>query len=188
MTIICALYDPSDQEIWLGCNDRATIGDTPSPGEASKWLKFGKWAVGLTGDESVYEQYLLIASDKFPRDTDNVLSVFNFLHTTYHDFNLGQQRGSDTSNSYGLDGILVHSSGRIWDFDNHLALSEVPAGRLWGCGSGVDYALGADYVAPENMDARARVERAVEAAIALDIACPGKPLIEKFPSNVEEKK
>lgn len=170
-------------EIWLGCNDRATIGDTPSPDAASKWLKFGDWAIGLSGDESVYEQYLLTAAEEFPTTSADVLDVFKFLKSTYRDANLGQQKGSDTSDSYGVDGILVHASGKIWDFDNHLALSTVPPNRLWGCGSGVDYALGADFAARDAKSPKERIEIAIRAAISLDIGCPGKPLIECFPGK-----
>ncbi|GJL94891.1 MAG: hypothetical protein DHS20C05_12960 [Hyphococcus sp.] len=180
MTIICAIYDSTAREVWLGCNDRSTIGDTPSPGVSSKWLKFGDWAIGLTGDESVYNEYLMLANDNFPKQSSNVLDVFKFLHSTYHEFNLGQQRGSDTSNSYGLDGILAHTSGRVWDFDNQLALSEIPENKLWACGSGVDYALGADFSICNTLSARERIEWAIKAAIALDIGCPGDPCIEKF--------
>jgi len=181
MTIICAIYDDAANEIWLGCNDRATIGDSPAPASASKWLKFGDWAIGISGDESVYEQYLQVSAEKFPVSTTSVLEVFEFLRATYDSYNLGNQRDGNTSLSYGVDGIIVHRSGRIWDFDNHLALSEVPPQRLWGCGSGVDYALGADYVMVSGaFSARERVVNATNAAIALDIGCPGEALVERF--------
>lgn len=181
MTIICAIYDDVENNIWLGCNDRATIGDSPAPASESKWLKFGDWAVGISGDESVYEQYLQLSAEKFPARTENVLDVFDFLRATYDGYNLGNQRDGNTSLSYGVDGILVHASGGVWDFDNHLALSEVPAGRLWGCGSGVDYALGADHIMRMGrFSAYERILNAVSAAIALDIGCPGAPIIERF--------
>ena len=182
MTIICALYDEQKDEIWLGCNDRATIGDSPAPASASKWLQFGDWAIGVSGD-GVYEQFLQLSVDKFPRDTDDPLKVFEFLRKTYEHFNLGQTKDNASTPSYGGDGLLVHRSGGIWDFDSGLALSPVPAGRLWGCGSGVDYALGADFVmAPKDFSARDRVLNAVNAAIALDVGCPGEAMIERFPA------
>lgn len=185
MTIICAIHDAAKNETWLGCNDRATIGDTPAPGPASKWLKFGDWAIGLSGDECVYVQYLQLSEEKFPAEAKTVLEIFEFLRATYEHYSLGQQKGNDTSNSYGVDGILVHASGRMWDFDNNLALSEVPADCVWGCGSGVDYALGADHVmaAQKSFTARERINNALKAAIALDIGCPGDPLIEAFHSR-----
>jgi len=181
MTILCALYDLDADELWLGCNDRATIGDTPSPSSASKWLKFGDWVIGLSGDESVYEQYLQLAGEKFPQETVHVLDVFKFLRQTFDDHNLGQQKSGDSAASYGVDGIIAHKSGRIWDFDNQLALSETPAGRLWACGSGADYALGVDYALQgTGKAAKERVAYAVGAAIALDISCPGEALIGIF--------
>ncbi len=181
MTILCALYDPETEELWLGCNDRATIGDTPSPSSASKWLKFGDWVIGLSGDESVYEQYLQLAGERFPEETANVLDVFKFLRLTFEEFGLGGQKGADSGASYGVDGIIAHKSGRIWDFDNQLAISEVPAGRLWACGSGADYALGADYAMQGGgKSPKERVAYAVGAAIALDVGCPGEALIGPF--------
>ena len=111
MTILCALYDPDADELWLGCNDRATIGDTPAPASASKWLKFGDWVIGLSGDESVYEQYLQLAGEKFPLESANVLDVFKFLRQTFDDYNLGQQKSGDSAASYGVDGIIAHMDG-----------------------------------------------------------------------------
>lgn len=181
MTVLCALYDAEADELWLGCNDRATIGDTPAPAAASKWLMFGDWVVGLSGDEGVYEQYLQVAGDGFPMETSNILDIFKFLRKTYDDFGLGQQKGNDTANSYGVDGIIAHKSGRIWDFDSTLALSEVPAGRLWACGSGADYALGADFALRDSgRSAKERVAYSVSAAIALDISCPGEASVGLF--------
>ncbi len=181
MTIICALYDKSEDQVWLGCNDRATIGDTPAPGSENKWLKFGNWALGLSGSECVYRHYLQLSEDKFPKTTESVLDVFDFLRSRYSKYNLGQQKNNDTSNSYGVEGMIVHSKGGIWDFDTHLALSEVPANRLWGGGSGIDYALGADFVMQQqNLLAQERITLAVNAAIELDVGCPGKAIVERF--------
>ncbi|MEM9014134.1 MAG: hypothetical protein AAGB02_03405 [Pseudomonadota bacterium] len=180
MTILCALFDQEANELWLGCNDRATIGDTPAPSPISKWLTFDEWAIGLSGNESVYELFLRLAGESFPRAGD-ILDVFQFLRKTFDDYGLGQQKSGDTSLSYGVDGIIAHKSGRIWDFDNQLALSEVPAGRLWACGSGVDYALGADFVAARSgKSPHERMGFAIGAAIALDIACPGDAIIGRF--------
>lgn len=184
MTILCALYDEGESELWLGCNDRGAIGDTPSPATASKWINFGDWVIGLSGDEGVYEHFLQISGDAFPVGTVNVLDIFKFLRATFDEFGLGQQKGADTALAYGVDGIIAHKSGRIWDFDNQLALSDVPAGRLWACGSGADYALGADYaMRGKGLSAKERVVVAVSAAIALDIACPGAALVGLFPEG-----
>ena len=180
MTVLCALYDEVNQELWLGCNDRALIGDTPAPGTASKWVIFGDWVIGLSGD-SINEQLLQTAGEAFPHDTENVLDVFKFLRQTFEDFGHGRDKNGDGHPSYGVNGIIAHRSGRIWDFDNQLALSEVPAGRLWACGSGAEYALGADYVLRNNdKSAEERVGFAVAAAIALDVGCPGDALVGPF--------
>ena len=49
----------------------------------------------------------------------------------------------------------------------------------------MDYALGADHVmaAQKSFTARERINNALKAAIALDIGCPGDPLIEAFHSR-----
>lgn len=181
MTILCALFDKDAGEMWLGCNDRATIGDTPAPASESKWLKFGHWALGLSGSECVYRHYLQLSEEKFPKTTESVLDVFDFLRSRYSKYNLGQQRNNDTSSSYGVEGIIVNANGGMWDFDTHLALSEVPHGRLWGGGSGIDYALGADFVMKRQaMSAQERVTNAINAAIELDIGCPGVAMVERF--------
>ncbi len=183
MTVICALYDEHADIVYLGCNDRATIGDTPAPASESKWHKFGDWAIGLSGNESVHGHFLQLSVDKFPKTTTSVLDVFEFLVARYKKYDLGQVRSDDATRSYGASGLIAHKNGNIWDFDSHIALSQVPKGQLWARGSGVDYALGADYVVQSlspNLSAHDRMMQVLNAAISLDIDCPGEAMVERF--------
>ena len=181
MSIICALHDSQENCVWLGGNDRATIGDTPTPGPESKWLKLGNWALGMTGNECVHRQYLTLNQKEFPYTSANVLDIFDFLRTSYSDYDLGQKKGESSTTSYGVEGLIVHGDGRIWDFDSRLALTEIPSGKLWGGGSGIDFALGADFMNQQGaMSPKDRVTMAVNCAIALDVYCPGEALIENL--------
>ena len=78
-------------------------------------------------------------------------------------------------------GMFVHKDGGIWDFDSRLTLTPVAPDTMWARGSGGDFALGADHVAKAaGQSAEARMKSAVAAAMALDISCPGAPIIERF--------
>ena len=181
MTIICALSDAVTGDVWLGCNDRSTIGDTPAPGHESKWEKFGDWAIGISGDEPILVHLLQRARAKFPAATTDVLEVFEFVLHLADDADFGQRKDGDAAKSFGVWGMFVHKSGHIWDFDSRLSLSPVAPGALWARGSGADFALGADYIAKTTgQSAEARVRNAVAAALALDIGCPGDAIVERF--------
>ena len=182
MTIICALHDPSAHEIWLGSNDQHTLGDAVPPGTSDPWLQFGDWVIALSG-EAVHTDILELEAEKFPAHETHPSHFIKFLKQTYVDYEIGRKEDSWASNSYEVWGLIVHRDGRIWDIDSHLALSAIPAGHLWARGSGMEYALGADYILKSaGAAARDRVERAVSAAIHFDINCPGAVQVKTFPA------
>ena len=67
--------------------------------------------------------------------------------------------------------------------DSHLALSKIPPNKVWARGSGIDYALGADFaLAKISSDTphEDRVRISTEAAIANDTSCPGSAVVRQF--------
>lgn len=181
MTIICALHDAASNEVWLGSNSQHTLGDIVSPGPSDPWMQFGDWVIALSG-EAVHTDILEIEAERFPAHESHPTHFIRFLKQTYQDYEIGRKEDNWASNSYEVWGLIVHRDGRIWDIDSHLALSTIPSGHLWARGSGMEYALGADYALnDQNADARIRVEQAVAAAIHYDINCPGSVQIKKFP-------
>jgi len=148
MTIITALADESS--IWLGNNNAVSMGETPITG-LDPWLKFGDWALGVTGNS-------------FQQD---------FLESNI------QQLEEKSS----IWCILVNRTGDIYDLSAHMSLTKIPRNRLWARGSGIDYALGADFatlqVAPKT-SIKDRVRIATEAAIYNDTTCPGEVVLTKF--------
>lgn len=181
MTIICALCDSTSHEVWLGCNDGITIGDMWLRGSRhSKWQFFGPWAIGLAGT-GLSSDMLKNAGDEFPVDENQPSAVTAFVEAVFAENEIGVRDDDDNTIRYPFAGLLAHRDGRVWDVDPYLALAELQPGGLWARGSGMEYALGADYpLASQGVAAEMRVRNAVEAAICYDTGCPGDAIIEKL--------
>lgn len=180
MTIICALSDRITGEVWLGCNDGTMVGETRLPSVMSKWLRFGDWALGVSGIGLAYN-VLEMSAEKFPLDAQSPLDVILHIKTAFADFDLGNKEDGEVALSYDLSCLLAHGDGRVWDMDLRLATDEVPAGTLWARGSGMDFALGADFPLRQGEhSSEDRVRNAVEAAIFYDTGCPGQAIVERL--------
>lgn len=180
MTVICALFDETAGEVWLGCNSAMTIGSTRMPGDWSKWFRFGAWAIGVSGI-GLANNLLKRSGENFPVEATSPLDVVLHIKTVFAEFELGSKGDDEVATSYDLSCLLAHCDGRIWDMDNCLAIDEIPAGTLWARGSGMDFALGADFpLRLTDAAAEDRVRNAVEAALFYDTDCPGIALIERM--------
>ena len=74
MTIICALCDATNRDVWLGCNDGVAVGDTRMPGaKREKWLSFNDWAIGTAGS-SIPSELLEQSPAAFPLSMKTPLS------------------------------------------------------------------------------------------------------------------
>lgn len=177
MTIVCAMREEGGRTL-LGCNSRSLVGRTVMAADRSKWLIEGDWALGITG-AGISGDAVRARRAKLPGDTEDVFAVTAFLRRCLDKLKLGEEE--DGARDYDLSALIVHRSGRMWDVDGNLSAEEVNAGAFWANGSGYRFALGAAQVlAGQGADARAVVEGAVRAAIALDSNCPGEPIIETF--------
>ncbi len=180
MTVICALSEQSSGEVWLGCNSGMMVGDTRLPSAVSKWSRFGNWALGISGIGLAYN-VLQMSAEKFPNEALSPLDVILHIKTTFAEFDLGVKEDGEVALTYDVCSLLVHRNGRIWDMDFRLAVDEIPAGTLWARGSGMDFAIGADYpLRAAGISAEDRVRNAVEAAIFYDTNCPGQALVEQL--------
>ena len=181
MTVICALSDKSSRAIWLGCNDGVTMGDTRMHGVCEpKWQQFGCWALGIAGSPLLGD-VLETVRDDIPDNDASPSVIIQFLRVRFDECELGNRDEGDTSTSYPCSAILAHRDGRIWDVDSYLAIAALQPGTLWARGSGMEYALGADFpLASSNVTAEERVRNAIHAAIHYDTGCPGKAIVERL--------
>lgn len=180
MTVICALCDEHSKEIWLGCNGGGTVGNIRLPRSVSKWEYAGDWALGISG-VGLAQNVLQINAEDFPEDASSPLDIVLYLKAVFADFDFGSKDSDEVAPTYDLSGLIAHRDGRIWDMDFRLAIDEIPAGTLWARGSGMEFALGADFpLIGSDRSAEQRVRNAVEAAIFYDTDCPGEPLVVKL--------
>jgi len=178
MTVICALSDVTTGAVWLGCNDAMTIGDTRMPGGLSKWLRFGDWAIGISGI-GLANNILRMKGETFSVEAQSPLDVVLHLKAAFADFDFGNKDQGDAATSYDASFLLAHCDGRVWDIDSWLGIDEIPAGTLWARGSGMEFALGADFsLRQTSASTEDRIHNAVEAAIFYDTGCPGRPIVE----------
>jgi len=180
MTIITALSD--GKTVWLGNNSAISIGETPLDYDFDPWVKFGDWALGVTGN-SFQQDFLEANLEQLEKNSDAPLQLTMFIRTLFLENYISVEERDAGTASFGIWCILVNKDGRVWDVDSHLAHSRIPSNKIWARGSGIDYALGADFATlktqPE-MPHSDRVHLAIEAAIANDTSCPGSAVVSKF--------
>lgn len=179
MTILTAISD--GKSIWLGSNYRAVISDTPLPGPHDPWLQKGNWAVGICG-ASVQLDILMMNAPIFEKISNDPYELADKIRDIFVAKNYFE-RGNGPHPDFGIYCILAHLSGQIWDLDESMALSPIPNDTIWARGSGMDYALGADYALrtfEKNISLEKRITLATKAAIHNDVYCPGEAHIFKF--------
>ena len=178
MTIICAIYEAEARKFWLGSNSGTLIGDTITPEHRTKWLRFANWAVAISG-RGIAHDALEMERAKFPNQSGDVAQVTAFTRPALAKFDIGEM--DEGAKDYGVSGLIAHSGGALYSLDTRLAVSRIPEGAMWACGSGMEFALGADMaLRTKNFPPRERIETAVFAAIDLDSGCPGEPIVESF--------
>ena len=171
MTIITALSD--GETLWLGENTAVTVGDAILIDGTSKWISFGDWLLGAAGD-SVQIDILRLNSDDLSKPDMDALIIAQAIRDIFKDHDIAAKDEEEATSRYGISCILAHQDGCIYDLDPSLAISPIPAGKLWASGSGRDYALGADAALQGlNLSLKDRMDRATNAAITCDVNCPG---------------
>lgn len=178
MAIVCAIFDASTKKFLLGCNSGRLVGDAIVPEHRTKWMRFTNWAIALSG-LGVAGDVLEQERAKFPNTTSDVNQVMAFIRAAFGKFDIGEM--SERSKDYDVSGLIAHTSGALYHFDPRLALARIPEGAMWACGSGMEFALGADMaMKSKGHSPQERIEMAVLAAIDFDSGCPGEPMVEKF--------
>jgi hypothetical protein len=171
MTILTALKAADD--IFYGYNDGQTVGDSPMPGQGCPWIVFGRWALGVSGSSGIFNVIRHHAAD-LVIDKASAADIIFKLRRILIEYGFGHRDDGEPEDRYGIWCILVNIDGEIWDVDDKLAYSSIPEGILWARGSGMDYALGADFVSSkQGLAPEVRIRVATDAAIALDLFCGG---------------
>ena len=171
-------WDAANSETWIGSNTGSTVGDAPLPAFDRKWLLHGPWALGLAGDGRAFNLLEAEAETLF----DGLEEPYELTQRIRQLFDDAGIKDPDKASvpAYGQAMILA-SAGAVWDLDSALAHSRIADGRLWARGSGMDFALGADHaLADMALSAETRVRKAVEAAMANDVFCPGDLFLHKL--------
>ena len=178
MTVVCVRRDLETGAFLLGSNSRTTVGDTVVPADLSKWQVFGEWALAFSGN-GVPTEALERRRGKFPGDTEDPHEVSGFVAKALRRLEVGRNR--DDGRDYQTSGLMVRRGVAAFDVDANLTVERLNEGAFWARGSGMDYALGAAHFATrQGLPPRAVVEAALAAALTLDAACPGAPIIEAF--------
>lgn len=177
MTIVTALF--ANGILATGCNDGTTIGDIVLPVSESKWVSFGDWMLGISG-ESAAHAALEHGGGAIDAGTTDAFIFCGMLKQILIDNGIWRKPKRDSVMSFGISCVLAHCSGRVWDVDHAFTLTVIPEGMLCARGSGLDFALGAAHALRQMRDvpgAEEQVRIATEAAVTHDIHCPGKAIV-----------
>lgn len=181
MTVITALHDAKAKVTWLGSNGRATIGSYVGPSRDNKWFTAEGWAIGITGSGPKVEA-LEAHAGAFPKGASRPHEILKFMKTAYGDFDIGEM--DEGLKRYHGNGLLIHKSGAVWDFDNSFCLTPVESGVFWARGSGMDIALGAGKALKEFVASpKELTKRVLEIVIATDVDSPGEMIVQSFDAD-----
>lgn len=181
MTVITALHDPEENVTWLGSNGRATIGSYVGPSLDHKWFAAEGWVIGITGSGPKLEA-LEAHAGHFPKDASRPFEILKFMKNAYSAFDIGEM--DEGLKRYSGNGLLIHRSGAVWDFDNSFCLTPVEPGLIWARGSGMDIALGAGRALKEFVSSPKELTRRVlEIVVATDVDSPGEIIVQTFDAN-----
>jgi len=177
MTIVTALF--ADGILATGHNDGTSIGDTKLPISESKWVSFGDWMLGISG-ESAAQAAFEHGGGAVDAGTTDAFILCGMLKQILLDNGIWRKPKRDSVMSFGISCVLAHRAGRVWDVDHKFTLTGVPEGTLCARGSGMDFALGAAHALRQMRDVpgvEEQVRIATEAAVAHDVHCPGKAVV-----------
>lgn len=181
MSIIAAVNDVQNNTVWVGSNGRATLGSLRAPSVDKKWKAIDGWLIGITGSGPKLEA-LDAHVKEFPESAEHPHDVLTFMKSAYGAFDIGENE--EGLKRYCGSGILIHKSGRIWDFDNSFCLTAADTGVIWAQGSGMEIAIGAAKALRDFVpDAKEQLRRAVEITIETDVDCPGELIVQSFDRN-----
>jgi len=171
MTIICVLNDPNHDCTWIGSDSLAIDSYGRKIKIESKFVVYGQWAVGVTGNMRLTDILANNADEMFhrldgPNDfIDRLIAVMK-----RHDFDMSPASNSCAPNG-GQELLLARAGYDPWvilgDF------SVYSDGRFAAHGSGSDYAMGAYFGCRD-------IEKAIEAAIKYDSKCGGEVWIHRL--------
>lgn len=182
MTVICALH--VDGTTWLGADSRMVMGDGVFPGKIDKWVVHGRHAIATAG--SILGLELIRAAG--PDLLSGVASAHDVGMRCRdlfrgEDFSAEDMRGAGGPKSYRQT-LIYATLDEVWDIDGTGCATKVESGRLWARGSGMDYALGADYALRWTQSAaispKQRIMVAIGAAIEHDVGCGGTIFVQQL--------
>lgn len=191
MTIIAAIRDPLSDTTWIGSDTRGCRGSIYSD-VGFKWVRYGEWAVGNSGNLRAQNVMMAHAEELFVGLSGAYLFTTRARRLLKEDgFDRDKYSFSEDLNQ---SMILAHPKG-LWSIGSDFSIVEVPAGVLWAEGSGREFALGAFHALqatrlgfddmtqfmPESLRTEIGenlVRKSIEAAIAYDTGCGGRVIVE----------
>lgn len=186
MTTLVGLHVPGEGT-WIGCDTLITGGPQRMTRPTVKWVLgpdgYACAAAGPARAMSVLQDHAVALMKGKPPQNEFRRRVCNAL------IGEGFVASADGSSDglgfpiWALSLMLATPAG-IWSFDPTMFATQGETGQMIADGSGADFALGADWVSQSlGVSAAARIERAIEAAIAFDEASGGTPWVRLLPAQ-----
>jgi ATP-dependent protease HslVU (ClpYQ) peptidase subunit len=168
VTTICAVRD--GKRTWIGSD---TLGSREGLRAVCghKWVRFGAWAIGHSGDLRA----LNIMRHHAKRLLDDLDEPFEFTARLMDvlrdcDYDLSAHKGQHTPCTG--QSLILANPGNVWRLCDTLSFS--PNEHYWADGSGQEYALGAMFAMREIKDAERVLRAGLAAAMEYDAGTGGE--------------
>jgi len=169
MTTIVAVRDGA--RTWIGSDTQITHGRMRQSC-GPKWIRFGSWAVGISGDLrtiNLCREY----AERMLRDLSGPFEFTQRLHDLAKEFDYDLKPATDSVPPNTAQDVILANPEAAWSVNGDLSIIEID--RWWADGSGRAFALGAltalerfKHIGAEDM---ARI--AIETAMHHDIYSGG---------------
>lgn len=180
MSVIAAMYSSRTRSTWVA-SDTMVSSDSLRQIIGPKWIVRMPWAIGVAGHLRTINVFKHHAAELL----ENLTDAYEFAVRARDILKTDGYRDSEKGDGPPQFGqtLLLARCGGLWNIGADFSVIALPADQLWAEGTGRELALGAAHAllsSGANVPAGDVVRCAVEAAIAYDTTCGGKPWVEEL--------
>lgn len=188
MTTVCAIYDQSQKQTWIG-SDSLIIngyGEASNTKESSKYFTIPYGAIGVSGNLRILD----LIGTQLPMFGDLIKSIENDRSIDIYQNiipmelcakiqELFKENGIDSTKSdSGVNlycvGLLITYKNNIWEIGGDLSCNPIKEGDMAAIGSGANFAIGCAHGIGDTESANCKLQYSLACAVRYDSRTNGK--------------
>lgn len=180
MSVIVVLRASDGCSTWIG-SDTLVSGGSLKQDYGPKWVLRKPWAVGVAG----HLRTVNLIERNIVELVGNLKDAYEFALRARDAMKAdGYHGNTDERGPVGFGGTLILASpAGAWAIGSDFSITPISPGTAWAEGSGRELSLGAIHalqsletvLAPDDI-----LRRAIDAAMALDVNCGGRPWVHEL--------